>query len=209
MAEHYERLGTRVWLVPTSVDTDVWLPATKSSGKKWTIGWMGSWSNLKFLYDIEEPLADFVARHPDTRLLIVCNRLPSFDKLPPNSWEFVRWSSENEVRMVQDMDVGLMPLQDSEWCRGKCGFKRLSYMAVGLPVIVSPVGVNAEILAHGKLGFGARSGSDWYEALAQVYDDPLIGVRMGAAGRRVVEEHYSVRTNILKLADIFHQLVQS
>jgi hypothetical protein len=83
-------------------------------------------------------LADFLGQHSDSRLLIVCDRKPSFKKLRPDAWEFAHWSMAREVAQVQEMNVGLMPLQDSEFARGKCGFKMLSYMAVGLPVIVSP-----------------------------------------------------------------------
>jgi glycosyltransferase involved in cell wall biosynthesis len=209
LAEHYEKLGAKVWLVPTSVDTDIWKPAQRTKGRKWTIGWTGSWANLKFLDAIEEPLADFLARHSDSRLLVVCDRPPSFKKLPPDAWEFVPWSMENEVNLVQQMDVGLMPLEDSEWALGKCGFKMLSYMAAGLPVIVSPVGVNAEILSRGELGIAARSNSDWYEALERLYGAQEVGAQMGSTGRRVVEEHYSVRTNTVKLADIFREVSDS
>ncbi len=207
LAEHYEQLGPKVWLVPTSVDTDLWRPANKGNGNKWTIGWIGSCSNLIFLYGLEEPLGDFLAQHPGSRLLIVCDRRPSFKKLPASSWEFVQWSTANEVGLVQQMNVGLMPLDDSELARGKCGFKMLSYMAVGLPVIVSPVGVNEEILAHDELGYAATSADHWHEALERLYEDRGLGARMGSTGRRVVEELYSVRTNVRKLATILEQVV--
>lgn len=207
LADHYEKLGARVWLVPTSVDTDVWEPNDKPAGEKWAIGWMGSWSNLQFLYPIEEALADFLAQHPDCRLLLVCDRQPSFKRLPQRSWEFVKWTMENEVRMMQRMDVGLMPLADSELARGKCGFKMLSYMAVGLPVIVSPIGTNREILGQGEVGLAANSTNDWFVSLQRLWTDRLSGKRMGLAGRKVVIEHYSVKTNVVRLAEIFHQVV--
>jgi len=209
LAEHYEQLGAKVWLVPTSVDTELWRPRTTTIDGRWTIGWSGSWANLQFLYPIEDALADFLAQNPDSRLLIVCDRPPLFKKLPAASWEFVTWSIENEVGLVQQMNAGLMPLAHSELARGKCGFKMLSYMAVGLPVIVSPVGVNAEILARGALGFAARSNNEWYQALERLYEDREMGNRMGLAGRKVVVEDYSVRTNVLKLAEIFHEVIDS
>jgi glycosyltransferase involved in cell wall biosynthesis len=209
LAEHYEKLGVKVWLVPTSVDTDVWRPAIKGVSDRWTIGWTGTWTNLKFLYAIEEPLADFLAQHQDSRLLVVCDRPPVFKKLSERYFQFARWSSENEVRLVRQMDVGLMPLEDSAMARGKCGFKMLSYMAVELPVIVSPVGVNQEILAHSELGFAATSADDWYQALERLYENRELGARMGLAGRRVADEHYSVKTNVVKLAAIFHEVVKS
>ena len=207
LLSHYQELGAQVWLVPTSVDTDVWKPEKKSPGEKWTIGWSATWANLKFLYGIEEPLKDFLAQYSDCRLLIVCDRRPSFKRLPASHWEFARWSVPNEVRLVQKMDVGLMPLENLEMARGKCGFKMLSYMSAGLPVVVSPVGVNEEILARGQLGFAATSADDWYGALERLYKDRELGERMGSAGRRVVEEHYSVRKNAKQLADIFEQVV--
>ena len=208
LAEHYERLGAKVWLVPTSVDADVWRPVNKVSGQ-WTIGWTGSSANLRFLYAIEQPLTEFLATHPDSRLLIVCNRRPSFERLQADRWDFAFWSMENEVRHVQRMDVGLMPLADSELARGKCGFKMLSYMAVGLPVIVSSVGVNQEILARGELGLSANFNDEWYQALERLYDNRELSARMGAAGRRVAEEHYSVKANVVKLASIFREVAES
>jgi glycosyltransferase involved in cell wall biosynthesis len=209
LAEHYQELGAKVWLVPTSVDTDVWKPAGARNDRKWTIGWTGSWANLRFLEVIERPLADFLAQHSECRFLVVCDRPPSLKKLPPDTWQFVPWSMENEVTLLQEMDVGLMPLSYSELALGKCGFKMLSYMAVGLPVIVSPVGVNAEILARGESGIAASANDDWYRALELLFESREMGARMGSTGRRVVEEHYSVRTNTVKLADIFREVSDS
>jgi glycosyltransferase involved in cell wall biosynthesis len=207
LAEHYEQFGAKVWLVPTSVNTELWLPAKTTTEGKWTIGWTGSWANLQFLYLIEEALADFLAQHPDSRLLIVCDRRPHLERLPAASWDFVAWSMENEIGLVQQMNTGLMPLEDSELARGKCGFKMLSYMACGIPVVVTPVGVNSEILQRGDFGFAARTPDEWFAGLVRLHDDRALSVRMGAAGRRVVEEHYSVATSALMLAEIFRSVV--
>jgi glycosyltransferase involved in cell wall biosynthesis len=140
-------------------------------------------------------------------LLAVCDRAPSFQYLPENKWRFQQWSAGNEVTLVQQMDVGLMPLEDSEEARGKCGFKMLSYMSTGLPVVVSPVGVNKEILDYGELGFAARSQDDWYAALKRLFSEREMGRRMGSVGRSVVEQHYSVTANAPKLAAIFREVV--
>ena len=207
LAEHYERVGARVWLVPTSVDSRVWKPADRQAAQPWTIGWIGSWSNLKFLYGIEGPLAQFLNEHSQARLSIVCDRKPVLKEIPDDKWLFQRWSIENEVRMVQQMDVGLMPLDDSEMARGKCGFKMLSYMSVGLPVIVTPVGVNQEILSHDEVGFPATSANDWYAALERLFTEGGLGPRLGNSGRQVVEKYYSVTANAPKLARIFREVV--
>jgi glycosyltransferase involved in cell wall biosynthesis len=206
LAEHYEKLGARVWLVPTSIDTDVWRPSNKEIGAKWTIGWMGSSANLRFLLALEEPLADFLAQYQDCRLLVVCDRRPSFRKL---ACDFVQWSMENEVSLVNQMDVGLMPLEDSEVARGKCGFKMISYMACGIPMVATPVSVNAEILLRDEVGFGAHTLNQWFDALTRLHSDPELGVRMGQAGRKLVEADYSVATNARLLADIFRLVAAS
>jgi hypothetical protein len=200
LAEHYEKLGAKVWLVPTSIDTNVWRPSNKEMGAKWTIGWMGSSANLRFLLALEEPLADFLAQYHGCRLLVVCDRRPSFKKL---TYEFVPWSMDNEVNLVNRMDVGLMPLDDSDAARGKCGFKMLSYMACGIPAIATPVSVNAEILQRDEAGFTAQTSNEWFDALTRLHSDRALVVRMGQAGRKLVAANYSVATNARLLADIF------
>ncbi len=209
LADHYERLGAKVWLVPTSVDTELWRPAMTVSEDKWTIGWTGSSANLRFVYSVEDALAAFLAQYPDSRLLIVCDQRPELKKLPAKSWEFVPWSMQNEISLVQQMNVGLMPLEDYELGRGKCGFKMLTYMACGLPVMVTPVGVNSEILQRGNVGFAARTPDEWFAGLVRLHDDRALGATMGVAGRRVVEEHYSVAANAGLLADIFRSVLKS
>ncbi|MDX6614444.1 MAG: hypothetical protein QOD75_3630 [Blastocatellia bacterium] len=206
LQKHYEQVGARVWLVPTSVDTEEWRPTARPAGRPWTVGWIASWSNLKFLYDIEAALAQFLNEHKEARLLVVCDRKPSFTILRESQYSFQAWSAADEVRMVQQMDVGLMPLHDSPVSWGKCGFKMLTYMSVGLPVIVSPVGVNEEILGYDALGFAATSGNDWYHALRRLFTESDLGPGMGRLGRQVVEEHYSVKANAPKLAAVFQEV---
>lgn len=207
IADHYCSQGApRVWVVPTCVDTDIWRPAESDSHARrpaWTIGWIGTWSNVKYLRRIEGMLADFLAAHAESRLLVVCDRAPAFERLPPEKWRFRRWTQNSETSVLREMDVGLMPLDDSEWVRGKCAFKMLTYMATGLPVVVTPIGVNDELLRKADIGFGARTDDEWHRALQALYADRGRGARMGAAGRRVVEEGYSVRGNVGRLAEIF------
>jgi len=206
LAEHYEKLGARVWLVPTSIDTDIWQPSHKEIGAKWTIGWMGSSANLMFLTPLEEPLADFLAQHLDSRLLIVSDRPPPFKKL---ACEFVQWTMEDEVSLVNRMDAGLMPLDDSELARGKCGFKMLSYMACAIPVVATPVSVNAEILQRDEVGIAAQTANQWFDALTRLHSDHELGERMGHAGRKLVESDYSVAVNARLLAEIFREVAET
>ena len=205
IADRYRPHCARVWVVPTSVDTHAWRPPAEEGRAAWTVGWIGTSSNLPHLRAAEEPLAEFLSRHEGCRLLIVCDREPRLNKIPARSWRFVRWSPENEVGLVQEMDVGLMPLPDTEWARGKCALKMLQYMAVGIPVIASPVGVGGSLLRQAEVGVAATAGRDWYEALRRLFDGRDLARGMGAAGRRLVEEKYSVAKNAATLADIFRE----
>ena len=210
LAEYYRRFASRVWVVPTCVDTDVWAPRReRSAGEKWTIGWTGSSSTTPYLEAIEEPLADFLGGRPEARLLVVSNRPPDFRRIPEERWRFEPWSAGSEVRLVQQMDVGLMPLPDSDWARGKCALKMLLYMAVGIPVVVSPIGVNREILEKGEVGLAAAAQGEWPMALTRLIDDREASARMGREGRSVVERFYSVRENAGLLARIFREVASS
>src|SRR6266550_1015595 len=206
IAANYKQCGARVWTVPTSLDTAHWRPAHSGQHENWTIGWTGTSSNLKFLYLIEEPLADFLSQHREARLLIVCDKQPSLRKLPANSWRFVRWSPVNEVALVQSMDVGLMPLPDTEWTRGKCALKMIMYMAVGIPAIVSPVGVAKEILDQHEVGLAARSPNEWYEALRLLFQDKETAAQLAANGRKLVEKEFSVDINAPKIAAVIREI---
>ena len=107
--------------------------------------------------------------------------------------EYLPWSEDTEVEAIRGMDVGIMPLDDSPWSRGKCGYKLIQYMACGRPVVASPTGVNTEIVEHGVNGFLARTAKDWRDALITLLDDPALRARMGAAGRAKVERSYSLQ----------------
>jgi glycosyltransferase involved in cell wall biosynthesis len=112
----------------------------------------------------------------------------------PSAWcDVLPWSEETEVARIQDMDIGLMPIADTPWAQGKCGYKLIQYMACGLPVVASPVGVNAGIVEHGVNGFLATTTAQWREALLTLAADPDLRRRMGAAGRRKVEACYSLQ----------------
>jgi glycosyltransferase involved in cell wall biosynthesis len=207
LAQHFERVAAKVWVVPTSIDTDVWKPLRRDKNDSWVIGWIGTSSNLPALVALEEPLADFLAQNPGSKLHVVCDRNPQFQKIPAASWSFACWSAASEVRQLQQMDVGLMPLPDTEWARGKCAFKMISYMAAGIPVVASPIGVNKELLQQAEVGLPAVTIDDWYEALCLLFQDRTRGAELGAAGRRLAEERYSVRTNVGLLAGIFKEVM--
>jgi glycosyltransferase involved in cell wall biosynthesis len=206
IADYYRKFDVRVWTIPTSVDTAQWQPRPVEAKDDWIIGWTGTSSNLEYLYQVEEALADFLSQNKQSKLLIVCNRRPVLKKLPADSWSFVPWSAEQEIRLVQGMDVGLMPLPDTEWANGKCALKMLMYLAVGIPAIVSPVGVSKKILDLGEVGLGARNPYEWFEALQLLFDDRERCARLGAAGRTLVVDKFSVAVNVPRIAAVINEI---
>ena len=196
-------------IVPTAVDTDLFRPtdpSTKSTNKFFTIGWMGTASNLVFLYDIEESLTRFVQDHKDTSLMVVSDAIPAFRKFPSDKMKYIPWTPGWEAEAVRQMDVGLMPLPDNEWTRGKCSFKMLQYMACAIPVIVSPVGMNTEVLSMGNVGLSAATPGEWYEALDEIFHHPRWHIEWGKTGRGVVKRHFSSKVISAQLGSIFQDL---
>jgi glycosyltransferase involved in cell wall biosynthesis len=188
-------------VVPTAVDTRRFHPAAPSAPRqRRIIGWSGLHAGSKYLLGIEEPLARLLSERPDTILRVVSDAPPDFRHLPADRVEFIRWSPDNEVRTIQEMDIGLMPIEDSEWSKGKCSYKMLLYMACGVPVAVSPFGMNVEVLARGAAGIGPRTPEEWYAKLGLLLDDEPARKAMGAIGRSIVEDHYSLDVVLPRLA---------
>lgn len=212
LAEYFGKYCKKVHIVPTAIDLERYTlrpgPADESQ-EKFVIGWTGLASNFKYLDNIEPVLSRFIEEHDRAELMLIADRPWEHKLLPPEKVRFVRWSVEEEVRVLHSMSVGIMPLTDDKWSRGKCAFKMLQYMGVGLPVIVSPVGMNRDVLEKGDIGFAASSPEQWYEALVSLYNEKSLGVELGLAGRRVVERFYNADIIAGELADIFKSLVVS
>ncbi len=212
LAEYFGKYCKKVHIVPTAIDLERYIlrpePADESP-EKFVIGWTGLASNFKYLDNIEPVLSRFIEEHDRAELMLIADRPWEHKLLPPEKVRFVRWSVEEEVRVLHSMSVGIMPLADDKWSRGKCAFKMLQYMGVGLPVIVSPVGMNRDVLEKGDVGFAASSPEQWYEALVSLYNEKSLGVELGLAGRRVVERFYNADIIAGELADIFKSLVVS
>ncbi|MHB1331601.1 MAG: glycosyltransferase family 4 protein [Sulfuriferula sp.] len=202
LAEWFGRWNINVDVIPTAVDTERYLPdaETKPADSALIIGWIGTSGNYKFLYGIEDALAKVMRVHPNTRLKVVGDKLPEFRQLSLDQIDFVPWSEDIEVQAIQSMDIGIMPLEDSSWARGKCSFKMLQYLATGLPVVVSPVGMNAEILALGELGIGASTEKQWVDGIIALLESKTLRARLGAEGRRVAESSFSIRVVAPRLA---------
>ncbi|HAL39241.1 MAG TPA: group 1 glycosyl transferase [Polaromonas sp.] len=183
-----------VQIIPTAIDCDRFKPRMEARSRTapFVVGWTGTSGNFRFLKMIEPALAKFLAANSDARLLVVADQKPCLASLPQSQLVFKPWQAETEHLVLHEMDVGVMPIDDSDISRGKCSFKMLQYMAAGLPVIVSPYGMNQQVLAEGKIGFRAVTIDDWFDALNLCLicrkDLPI----MGSRGRNAVIVKYSV-----------------
>ncbi len=203
IAEYYSRFCKSVYIVPTAIDLRRFTLRPEKDEELFVIGWTGLRSNYKYLALIEPVLKRFLEDHQDSRLMLISNAPWKTTALPPEQVRYYSWNPRDEAAFLHKMSVGLMPLADDPWTRGKCSFKMLQYMAAGLPVIVSPVGMNRQVLEKGAVGLAAESSAQWQEALETLYADRKQGRTMGLAGRRVVEQFYSTEIAVEKLAWIF------
>jgi len=207
IADYFADCGTPSWVIPTGVDTDYWHPPTEPSSRPFQFGWMGTSGNLRYLYEIEDALAAVLGKCPDARLLVVSDKAPKFSRLPMDRVIYLPWTAGGEADTMRQMDVGLMPLEDSEWERGKCSFKALTYMASGIPIVVSPVGMNQELLASGKVGFGPKGPDEWVDVLSHLYQDDAVRRAMGAEGRLAIADRYAIDVTGRQLMAAFRQMV--
>jgi glycosyltransferase involved in cell wall biosynthesis len=202
LASWFGQWNRNVHIIPTAVDTELFRPASVRDPASLAIGWTGSGENLLYLYRIEPAIRVILDRFPTAYLLIVSDVAPRFHQLNPDRVRFLRWSPENERLALSSMAVGIMPLEESEWGRGKCSFKMLCYMAVGIPVVVSPVGMNAEVLGLGDIGYGPVSCDDWVEALDHLLRNPELRLKMGSAGRKVAVDNFSASSVAPRIAKV-------
>jgi glycosyltransferase involved in cell wall biosynthesis len=190
LADRARRAGARrVEIIPTVVDTRQYRCSAPNQEDIFTVGWVGSLTTARYLGQVEGVLQKFCSNGKARLVTVGIRRL----RLTDVAMEVIQpWSEEEEVRQLQRFDVGIMPLEDSPWERGKCGHKLIKYMAACRPVIASPVGVNVDIVDHGKTGFLVSSPEEWVDALTTLRGDASLGERLGQAGRRKVEAHYSL-----------------
>jgi glycosyltransferase involved in cell wall biosynthesis len=196
-----------VEVVPTAVDTEHYKPSGGSPG--WgRIVWVGTSSNFQYLKTVERALATVLGRNRERKLVVVSSERPHFDSITEEQVEFVSWSVSREVEALQWSQIGIMPLDDGEWARGKCSYKMLTYLACGLPVVVSPVGMNRDVLGLGRVGLGALSCDEWVEGLEVLLTNPEQAAEMGRDGRRVAESFFSVGRVAMRLAEVLRGVVE-
>ncbi len=207
LADFFKQWNNNVKELATPVDTRLINPGPLPlSQRQPIIGWTGTSENYKFLYQIEKALARVLRAHPQARLLTVADSPPSFTEIPSGQSEHVPWSVTAEAEALKRMTIGIMPLDDTPWSRGKCSFKMLCYMAAGLPVVVSPVGMNIDVLATGDIGYGPESQEQWIEALDSLLSDPAASATRGWNARQVAVTRFSLDVLGGRLASHLYQV---
>jgi glycosyltransferase involved in cell wall biosynthesis len=203
LADYARKAGAaRTEVLPTVVDLVRYPGSPAGNNDIFTIGWIGSPTTTKYLKEIAPALAE-VCRDRRSRLVLIGSGPIDLPGVPVD----VRpWSEEREVADLESCDVGIMPLHDGLWERGKCGLKLIQYMACGLPVVVSPVGMNNQLVRDGVNGFLAKDVAGWVKKLTALRDDKALRQHMGQAGRKKVEAEYSLEKAAPRLAALIREI---
>lgn len=168
-----------------------------------TIGWVGVAGSLHFLRWLAPTLQELAGEFPQLQLKIVCN---DFIDIPGVPTVKQTWALEDETEQLRSFDIGIMPLADSLWARGKCGYKILQYFGAGVPAVASPVGINVEFIRHRQTGMLADTPAEWKEALRALILDADLRKRIGLAGRHEVESKYALTNYAAGYAQLIHDM---
>jgi len=185
------KYNKRVEVVPNAIDTNQYKPRQSKtnarSSERTVIGWLGTSGNLYYLKQIEPALQKLSKRYP-ILLKVICSSEFSMKGVPV---ETVPWNESTEIEELAGFDIGVAPLTDDEWTRGKCTIKLLKYMSMGIPSVASPVGFNCRVISDGENGLLASTQEKWYEKLALLIEDDQLRRQFSINGRRTIEKEYS------------------
>jgi len=204
LAAYARERNDHVSIVPTSVDTERCRPLERPPSEPLVIGWMGSSTSQTYLEAAVPMLREIVGARL-VELRVVSNRRPSLPGVP-HTWR--EWSAETETADLAGFDVGIMPMPHDDWARGKCAFKALQYMAMGVATVASGVGANVEVIAHGRNGLLAGTTDEWLACVTSLLDNPELRHQLGMAGRRTVEERYSMKQSAAEFERVIRDVVR-
>lgn len=200
LADYARQRNQNVTIIPTTIDTDKYAYVQRTDEPETiTIGWSGSFSTIQHLDTVRDVLQE-LAGTERFRLRVIGT---STYKVAGVDTEAMQWRSETEIDDLRHIDIGLMPLPDENWTKGKCGLKALQYMALGIPTICSPVGVNSTIIKDGVNGFLAGDKAEWIEKIRRLMHSAELRRELGRAGRETVEHEYSAKATAPKVFEVF------
>lgn len=204
LAEYARRFNRNVTVVPTTIDTDTYRVRAVRGTATPVIGWTGSYSTVRHLDLLRRVLCQ-LARRERFRLMVIG---PSDYRLDGVDVEVVPWRSQTEAQDLAKADIGVMPLPDDPWSRGKCGCKALQYMGLGIPAVCSPVGMNVDLISDGDNGFLANSAEEWITKLTLLLRSPQLRGKLGLAGRKTVEERFSTTSQVPRVHKVFRSVIE-
>ena len=200
LADFALRYNRFVSILPTVIDTDKYYPDYHKHSDKVVVGWIGSVTTVYFLNILKNTFLHLSKQYPYITFKIVGGNF-SIKSIPCIISK--RWTLKDEIEDLKTFDIGIMPMPDNEWTKGKCGFKAILYMSMAIPCVSSPVGVNKEIITDGVNGFLADKEDEWIKKLSLLIKDPSLRQKLGLAGRKTIEERYSVKVNAPKFLELF------
>ncbi|MGZ3864184.1 MAG: glycosyltransferase family 4 protein [Bacteroidia bacterium] len=204
LADYARHYNNNVKIIPTTIDTDFHKPLNLKKDKI-VIGWIGSLTTIKHFEYALDFLKIIRLKYPEVEICVVSDGIYKNDEIEIKG---VAWSSKTEVESINSFTIGIMPLPDDEWAKGKCGLKGLSYMACEIPTILSPVGVNTQIIHHGVNGFLALTTQDWVDCISQLIENPELRSKMGKAARQTVIDYYSVLSQQNNYLEAFRSVLK-
>jgi glycosyltransferase involved in cell wall biosynthesis len=198
--------GKKVFVIPTSIDTNLYPQKKKISNRQEIIlGWIGTKGNLRYLKKLEPVFETLGQRFPQVKLKIVSDDFYDSPYLPVIKKP---WKLEEENGDLTSFDIGMMPLNDDLWSKGKCGLKIIQYLSVGVPVVCTPIGINSDIVKDGENGFWATNDQEWADRLSTLIENPDLRYQMGLKGIKTVEEDYSLVVISEKFFHVLESLKQ-
>lgn len=205
LADYARQVNDRVTVIPTTIDTEKYLvPQPKESSGPPVIGWTGSYSTVQHLDTLRSALKKLAERE-SFQLRVIGT--PSY-QCPPIDVEATPWRADTELQDLSAIDIGVMPLPDDKWSKGKCGLKALQFMALGIPTICSPVGVNTDIIQDDQNGFLASTEDEWVDKITRLLRSRELRQRLGQAGRATVEQKYSAIIQTPRVYEIFKSVLR-
>jgi glycosyltransferase involved in cell wall biosynthesis len=206
LSDYAKKYNQRVYIIPTTLDTDYYRPDEQvRNSEKIIIGWTGSSTTIKH-FSLAIPYLKILREKFGDRIgFRLISDEPFEGKV--DGLEYVKWNRETEVFDLNRIDIGIMPLPDDDWAKGKCGFKGLQYMALKKPAVLSPVGVNNEIIQQGKNGFLASTQDEWVNILSMLVENKELRKQIGEEGRKTVVQRFSFNAHKEKYLEIFNELI--
>ena len=204
LAAYANSFNENVTVLPSVVDTAKYVPKPYLKSSIFTIGWIGSHSTAPYLESLVAPLRT-LGRERRLRFVVIGGEAPSIEGIEVVE---LQWSEETEVDLINAFDVGVMPLPDDEWARGKCAFKLVQCMACGVPVVASRVGANVDLVTE-DCGFLVSTAEQWVDAITQLWEQPLMRINMGVASRKRAVDYYSLQSNLPILSNEIRKVLDS